>query len=133
MAGISDEADDGGDVDDARVGAFHERALKGFDEVEGSFKIGVEDGVPVFGLHAHEEAVAGDACVVDEDVDATKVCDDGFTEFLDGVEVGDVNGVESGAVWVFGVDFLRRGSAAGGVTRDDGELCPFGGESFGDG
>ncbi len=37
-------------------------------EIGGS-EIGLQDGVPVGALHAHDELVAGDAGVVDQDVD----------------------------------------------------------------
>ncbi len=41
----------------------------GLDGVEGARQVGGDDVRPVLGLHAHDEVVAGDARVVDEDVD----------------------------------------------------------------
>lgn len=107
--------------------------MEGLDHVEGSFEIGVEDGVPVFGFHPHDEVIAGDAGVIDEDVDAAEVGDDLFSGFLDGVEVGDIKPVESCGVRVVGVNGFRGGAAAGFVSGDEGELGSLAGEGFSNG
>ena len=133
LSGISNESDDGADIDDARVSAFHKRTLKGFDEVEGSFEIGVENGVPIFAFHAHEEAVARDAGVVDEDVNATEVFEDLLSCFLNCVVVSDVESVEAGAVGELGIDCLGRRAAAGFVSANDGDFGSFTSEGMGDG
>ena len=133
MSGVSDEPNDGADVDDTGIGAFHERALESFNEVEGSFEIGVENGIPIFGLHAHNKAIAGDSGVVDKNVDSAEVFDDGFANLLNRIIVCDIERIKAGRVGVGGVDFLGGGSTAGGVPRDDGKLGSFAGKGVGNG
>ena len=104
LAGVADEAADGGDVDDATVAGFHHGADDGAGKEEGGAEVGVEDALPVFVAHAQEECVAGDAGVVDENVDFLKFLEDGFGEGLGGFGVGDVAGEGVG---------LSTGGAAG--------------------
>jgi hypothetical protein len=52
----------------------------------------LQHGIPVGALHAHDQLVAGDAGVVDQDVDFAELGDGGFDGFLDLVFVGDVEG-----------------------------------------
>ena len=47
---------------------LEEEARKGLGEEEGALEIDVQHGVPVRFAHAHEQAVLGDAGVVDQDV-----------------------------------------------------------------
>ena len=46
--------------------------------------------VPVGALHAHHQRVAGDAGVVDQDLDLAEALEDGFGPGLDGFLVGDI-------------------------------------------
>ena len=72
LAGVAHEADDGRDVDDA-AGAFLEHDLRhGLRDMDHALEVRIEDGGEIFFLHAHEKAVARDACVIDEDVDRTE-------------------------------------------------------------
>ena len=133
LAGISDEADDRADVDDAWIGAFHERALEGFDEVEGALQVGVENGIPVLGFHAHDEPIPRDASVVHQDIDSAEICHDRFTNFLNRVVVCDIKSVEFRGVRIKGVDLLGGGTAAGGIAGNDGELGTLTREGMSDG
>jgi len=47
-------------------------------------------GIPIFGFHAHGQAVFGDGGVVDQDVEAAEFFDDLFESGLYLVLVGDV-------------------------------------------
>ena len=132
LAGVADQADDRGDVDDARVLGFHQHAHEAFHGVEGTLEIGVEHGVPVLFLHAHEQAVAGDAGVVDEDVHGAHFIGDFFGEFLHGGVVGHVHGIGGGGSGKLGVDFLRGFAAARSTAADHRDLGSLRGERAGD-
>ena len=67
----------------------------------------MEDGVPVGALHAHDELVAGDAGVVDQDVDFAELGDDGFDRGFDLLFVGDVES-EGGGLAAGGGDFADQ-------------------------
>ncbi len=94
---------------------------------EGGGEIGIEDGVPVGALHAHDELVARDAGIVDEDVDLAEAGDRRFDGGLHLVFVGDVHG-EGGGFAAGGADrggeffqlllIARRYGNAGSLTRE---------------
>ena len=132
LAGVADQADDRGDVDDARVLGFHQHAHEGFHGVEGALEIGVEHGVPVLLLHAHEQAVAGDAGVVDEDVHRAEFVADFLGEFLHGGVIGHIHGVGGGGAGKLGVDFLRGLAAARGAAAHHRDLGTLRGKRAGD-
>lgn len=112
--------------------AFMRGAHEGFYGVEGALEVGVEHGVPVFFLHAHEQGVAGDAGVVDEDVHGAEFRGDCFREVLHGGVVGDIDGVGGRAAGEVGVDRVRGGAAASGTAGNDGDLGAFRGKAAGD-
>ena len=112
LAGVTDETDDRGDVDDARVFGFHEGAHECFHCVESAFEVGVDDRVPVLFLHAHEKRVAGDAGVVDEDVGCADFVGDAGGEVLDCLMVGDIDIVGGGRSGKLLVDLLGGFAAA---------------------
>ena len=63
------------------------------DEVEGGFEIDGENRVPLAFLHTEHKGVAGDAGIVDKDVDAAEVLKDllyDLVGFLEGRSVGDI-------------------------------------------
>ena len=60
------------------------------DGVERAGEVGVEHGAPVLVGHAHDEAVAGDAGVVHEDLDRPERALDLGERGVDRVGVGDV-------------------------------------------
>ena len=71
----------------------------------GGGEIGLEDGVPVGALHAHDQLVAGDAGVVDQDVDFAELGDCGFDCGFNLVFVGYVER-ECGRLAACGGDFV---------------------------
>ncbi|MFM1944052.1 MAG: hypothetical protein RI897_3034 [Verrucomicrobiota bacterium] len=132
MAGVAHEADDGGDIDDTAGALADEFPDEGAGAEEAAFEVGIDDRVPVFVAHAHEEAVAGDAGVIDEDIDAAPFLEDGFGGLLDVGCVGDVGGDGEAASAGFG-DFLGGFFGVGGSAGDAGDVGTFGGEFEGDG
>ena len=90
LAGLTGFADDRGDVDDAAPAVFDHLGHDGLGKEKGPGEVGGEDVVPVLALHAEGEDVAGDAGVVDEDVNAAEVDNDRFGTLFDGVFAGDV-------------------------------------------
>ena len=132
LAGLASFADDGRDVDDAAPAGFEHGLHAGLGYEEGAGEVGGEDVVPVFALHAEGKGVAGDAGVVDEDIDAAEVGDDGAGAVLDGVFAGDIERVGAGASAGAAVGI---GCAGEGVDFADdlGELVgAAGGEGDGD-
>lgn len=112
MAGISHQSDHRTDIDDAGVGLLEERALEGFDGVEGSLQIGIEDDIPVLLAHAQRQSVAGHPGIVDQNADRPQILSDLFAHGDHGVMVGNVHRIPSGGPRTFGAEFFRRG---GGV------------------
>ena len=88
LAGVSDLSDDRRDVDDAAGALLGGELEEGLGAVEDTAEVGVDDGLPRLGLHAHDETVAGDPGVVDEDVNGSESLDGFREEFLDGVGIG---------------------------------------------
>ena len=72
LAGIAGGAHHRGDLDDAAPALFHHAAQHGARQAEGGGEIDRDHLVPFLVLHAHEEIVAGDAGIVDQDVDAAR-------------------------------------------------------------
>src|SRR5699024_3814966 len=73
LAGITHDSGDGADVYDAAVAGAHHDGRHVADEVEGAFEVGVDDQVKVGLLHGGQQAVPGDAGVVDKNLYAAKV------------------------------------------------------------
>ena len=69
MASLSHLAEDAGDADDPSPALFEHGTDYLLDAEIGGGQIGVEDGVPIGALHAHEQLIAGDASVIDQNVD----------------------------------------------------------------
>jgi hypothetical protein len=70
LPGIAGDADHGGDVDDAAEAAAHHRVRQFPGQPEDSRQVDLQHRVPVGIRHAHEQAVLGDAGIVDENIDA---------------------------------------------------------------
>ena len=130
---LPDEPGDGGDIDDAPGALLDHRALDGLDEIEGALEIRIDDHVPILLGHAHGKAIAGEAGVVDQDVDAGEIGEDLLDERLHGGVVGDVHGVGLGQAGVLRVDLI--GGALGIRLRagNHGHARAFAGEAQGDG
>ncbi len=67
LPGVAHGADHRGDVDDAALRAFIMPRRHGLAMRNSRVQIGVDHRVPLLILHAHEQVVAGDAGVVDQD------------------------------------------------------------------
>lgn len=129
---VADEADHRSDVNDPGVLRFHHGAHETFHGIESTFKIGIENGVPVFFLHAHEESVAGDPGVVHEDVHAAEFFLDLFREILHSFVIRNVYCVGRGHAGKLGVDFLRRFAATRSAAAYDCHFGSFRSECAGD-
>src|SRR5262249_4269265 len=83
-------ADDARDVHDAAPAVTHHAGQNLLDTTKCAIQINVEHEVPVGGFHTHGQAVAGDAGVVHQDVDAGLVAQRLREGFLDALRIGDV-------------------------------------------
>jgi len=71
-------SDHRGDVDDAAGALAKHRTDGGLGDEEDALEVGGEDVVPVLLAHAHDERVAGDAGVVDDDIEAAEALEGGL-------------------------------------------------------
>ena len=90
-------------------------------QAEDGRQVDLEHGIPVVVGHAHEEAVLGDAGIVDEDVDAFELGFGPLPERLDLVAVRQVGREELHAVAQFAGQRLEL-LDAGAMQADDGAL-----------
>ena len=79
-----------------------------------ALEVHVDDRVPLVLGEVHEHAVADDPRVVDEDVEATEVCDRLLDHVLRALEVGDVV-VVGGRLTTRGLDLVGHGLSWGRV------------------
>src|SRR5207248_3993820 len=66
------------------------RPSHSLERVERPKEVRLEDVAPVLEAHPHDQVVAGDTGVVDEDVDLAKRLDRGLDQRLRGGRIGDV-------------------------------------------
>ena len=104
LSGLAHLAEDAGDVDDASPALFEHGADHRLNAEIGRSEIGLQNGVPVGAFHAHDELVAGDAGIVDQDVDFAELGDDGFDGGFNLLFVGNVES-ECGCCAAGGGDF----------------------------
>ena len=114
-AGVTGDAGDGADVDDAAGLALDHAAGDGLADEEGAAEVGFEDGVPVVPCDFEGWFAAIAAGVIDEDVDAAEGGFCGGGGELDAVEVSDIEG-NGGAAAAEGDDGVCGGSAVCGVA-----------------
>ena len=76
LAPVAVDADDRGDVDDRSGALLHHRPRHRPAGVEDRREVGVDHGAPVVVAHPGEQAVAGQARVVDEDVEVARGLDE---------------------------------------------------------
>lgn len=95
-------------------------------EICGS-EIGLQHGVPVSPLHPHDELVAGDAGVIDQDVDFAELADGCFHRRLNLLFVGDVES-EGRGLAAYGGDLLDQFVQLLLITRGYGYRRARGGE-----
>ena len=68
MPGIADDPGNRSNVNDAAVAFAHHVPHGGFGAIEGALGIGSLDVIPIGFFHHHDERVAGDTGIVDQDV-----------------------------------------------------------------
>mmetsp|Transcript_17663 Transcript_17663/g.38278 ORF Transcript_17663/g.38278 Transcript_17663/m.38278 type:complete len:301 (-) Transcript_17663:64-966(-) len=113
------------DVDDPSGALLHLLLGSELEEllgrVEYSREVDVDDVLPLFGLHPHEESVRRDARVVDQDVAGAVLVDDRLEHFLYAGLVGAVrlNGDGVAARFLDGRHDLVRLVLAAGVVHHD--------------
>ena len=95
-------------ADDAAVPALHHALEARAGETEGGGEIDGEHRVPFGVLHAHEQIVARDAGVVDEDVEPAHRRFGGGDQRLDRGGVAEVAGQHVSALAEFGRERLER-------------------------
>ena len=82
LSGLAHLPEDRSDVDDPSPALFKHGADGMLRTHVGGCQVGIEHRVPVAALHSHDELVAGDARVVDENVDFAKLGNDGLEHRL---------------------------------------------------
>ena len=73
LSGLADLAKNASDIDDASPALFQHGTDDLLRAQVGGSEVGIEDRVPVGALHSHDELIARDAGVVDEDVNLAKL------------------------------------------------------------
>ena len=76
LPGRAEQPDDAGDQDDAPELRLEHALRRALDDAEGAAEVGVDDLVEVVFAHAHQQRVAGDAGVRDDDLDRAEFCFD---------------------------------------------------------
>lgn len=131
LARVTLHARDGRDADDAAPALLGHRPDEALRPIEGRGKVGGDDVVPILLGHRHDEFVAGDAGVVDEDLDGAELGVDLLAGLGDRGGVGDVD-LESLGLPALGEDVVGHGDAGLGF-RDAEHGVSMRGEAFGDG
>ena len=104
---MSHLAEDASDVDDASPALFEHGANDLLDaEISGS-EVRLQHGVPVGAFHPHDELVAGDAGIVDQDVDLAELGDGRLDRGFNLLFVADIEG-EGGCFAVCGGDLIHQ-------------------------
>ena len=132
LPGVADQADDGGDVDDAAGLLLEEAAGEGLGEQEGALEVDVQHRIPVGLAHAHQQAVPGDAGVVDQDVHLAGGGEDLLRGGCHAGGVGDV-GPERPGPAAQCLDFRHRLGAGFRLQIHPGDVGAGGGQLQGDG
>ncbi len=79
-----------GDIDDATVALLHHRSHHATAQAKHCFQISIKHGVPLVVFHAQGQVVARDAGVVDQNMQAAVLFDNGVNERLRGQRIVDV-------------------------------------------
>ena len=122
MPGIAHQAHDRAHVDDAAAALVHKGLGECARHIECSLEIDIEHAIECVIAHAHEQAIAGDAGVVDEHPNGAKVAQDRLHACADGIGVGHVALIcaRRGASRLAGFARLARRIDAAGI--DDGDI-----------
>ena len=86
------------DIDDSALALLDHGSQNGSRKIESALEVGVQHDVPIFRAHAQDQSVTGDARIIDEHITAAEIGQDGFTGFLDRIEIGDIDGVGFGHI-----------------------------------
>lgn len=103
LSRIPEESDDRGHVDDASFSLLGHEFKGSLRAVEYSGKVEIDDLLPLRRFHAHDEAVFGNAGVVDQDVAGAELLDRFFEHGVDLFDLRDV-GFHRNSVRSVGLD-----------------------------
>src|SRR5690606_33866881 len=106
------------DIDDAAPAAFDHAGETGLGHVETAAQVDAHDVVPIVIAHPGEGAVAGDAGIVDDDIDRADLCRDAGAAVEAGLMVADVPfiGGDAGPIGKFARPFVIAA-----IVGDDGD------------
>ena len=88
LAGVADLSDNTGDVDNAAGALLGGNLEEGLGAVEDTGEVDVDDGLPLLGLHSHNEGVGGNAGVVDQDIAGAVLLHNLVEHSLDLIRIG---------------------------------------------
>ena len=123
MTGIAHYADDGCDVDDTAGALLHHAAQDGFRSAEHGFEVDLHDVVPLFFFHTHQEVVAGDAGVVDQNIQLAECFFDVGNQVFDGFRFSGIQCTTFAAPLRQPLANCRRTAIASRRTDDFGTGC----------
>lgn len=95
LAGVSELSNHRGNVDDAAGSLLGGNLEECLCAVEYTRKVGIDDGLPGIGLHAHDETVTGDSGVVDQDINGSESLNGFVKELLDLFGIGGCGRLKS--------------------------------------
>ena len=76
LAGISGRANHRCNADNAALARFHHAAHDRLRGTKNRTQVGIQDGLPILILHAHQQLIPGDSGIVDQNGDRTEFgCD----------------------------------------------------------
>src|ERR1035437_7729209 len=132
LAGVADKTDHRGDVDNPARTLLEKTAYQRFGEKERALQIDVQHGVPVRLAHAHEQAVFGNARVVDQDVHLARGGQDLLRGGFDAGGIGYIRGKGPGLASE-SLNLLHRLSAELQLQIHTGNIRACGSEFQGNG
>ena len=91
LAGLADLTKNGCNVDNSSPALAKHRTDDLLSAQICRSQIGIDDRIPVGAFHAHDELVAGDSSIVDQDIDLAEFSDDCFACVLDLLFIGNVH------------------------------------------
>src|SRR5438105_1184623 len=130
LALVADDADDARNVDDAAPATLHHTARRRANGDECAAQIGVDDGIPVVVLEPHQQVVARQAGVIDQNIHGTEIALDIGDELRDRL---DFTYVAAKALCSATRKLGRHLGGAALVTANDGDPRATEGERFRDG
>src|SRR5712675_1366256 len=119
LAWIAGDADDRGNPYDAAVAAAHHAAQRSARQTKSGGEVHIEHRLPILVLHAQGEIVAGNAGIVDEDIELAHRRVGVARELVGGVRVGEIGGEDMRAPRRLGGEFLRERVKRGGARAGE--------------